>query len=259
MEKFHQDKNEIKVCSKEILNKVGINVNITNGQISYNGKEKICLKCKALYLLRHGHTKATQEHMFMSDTSDNSHICNEGIQDILKLKDCCNKYKFDSVVVCSNINRVLETAEIFKSVNPTAKYFYQNEFKGINNKGWENKSIELFNKQDLADYEEREIKHNIFAKSSQGESWNQVLMNCIKLINYLNGQHTNERVLLIGQGSIKRGIEILIGKYEKPWDNYDVKKLYNLEEKTNRNTYGTISCIIDNEKGVNFYGKDREN
>jgi len=53
----------------------------------------------------------------------------------------------------------------------------------------------------------------------------------------------NERILLIGQGSIIRGINIIIGTFENPWDKYNVKKLYNFEEKNNEDNYGTIFCI----------------
>ena len=245
---FHQDSIEEKNNSKEKLASFGIDVDVSTGMIQYNTIQNTnLLKCNAVYLLRHGHTKGTQEHVFMSDTSDNAHVCEKGKEDILKLKDCCEKYKFDCVVVCSDIPRVLETAEIFKSVNPTKKYYYKKNFKGINNKGWEGKKEETFNEQDLSDYNERELKHNIFAKSSEGESWSQVLLNCIDLIEYLNSEHKNERVLLIGQGSIIRGINIIIHKYANPWENYNVKKLYNFEKKNNEDNYGTISCIIDRE------------
>lgn len=247
MIKLNQDENYKKISSKEKLEKIGIEVNLENGQIKYNGKEKLKLKCNALYLLRHGHTKGTQEHMFMSDTSDNSHICKKGVMDILKLENCCKKYNFDKVVVCSDIPRVLETATIFRSVNFNVKYIYKKNYKGINNGGWENKNAEKFNQQDMIDYEEREIKHNIFAKSSKGESWNQVLLNCIELINYINENHVNERILLIGQGSIIRGINIIIGTFKNPWDKYNVKKLYNFEEKNNEDNYGTISCIKEED------------
>lgn len=248
---INQDSKDKKIEIKEKLEAIGISVNIEDGQVSYNKKEKLKIECESLYLLRHGHTKATQEHVFMSDISDNAHICEKGIQDILKLEKCNEKYKFDSVIICSDIPRVVETSNIFKSVNQNLKYFYHKNFKGINNQGWENKNVNTFNEQDLEDYKEREIKHNIFAKSVYGESWGQVLINCINLIEYLNKEHKNERVLLIGQGSIIRGIDIITGKFEEPWDNYNVKKLYNFEEKNNEDNYGTISCIIEkNERKV---------
>ncbi len=250
MKEFHQDEENRKVNTKEKLEKIGINVELESGQIDYNGNDKLSLKCEALYLLRHAHTKATQEHKFMSDFSENSHICQKGIDDILKLENCCERYNFNSVIVCSNIPRVLETAIIFKEVNPNIEFFYQNDFKGINNEGWENKEVNMFNEQEMLDYTQREIKHNIFAKSTYGESWNQVLLNCINLINYINEEHSNERILLIGQGSIIRGINILIGTFEKPWDQYNVKRLYNFEEKNKEDNYGTISCIMERGKGI---------
>ena len=248
MGEFHEDGHISKIYSKIIYNKRGINVDVKTGQIEYNGNEKMKVNCKSLYLLRHGHTKGTQDNKFMSDVSENAHICKKGILRITELENCYEKYNFDIVIRCSNIPRVIETTEIFRLVNPDYKYIYKNKYKGINNKGWEGRDFNSFDGKDLLDFEEREIKHNIFAKSSEGESWNQVIKNCIKLIKYINKYHKDKRILLIGQGSIIKGIEILIGSKKSPWDGYNVRTLYNFEKQNPKDNYGTISCIFDKEE-----------
>lgn len=65
----------------------------------------------------------------------------------------------------------------------------------------------------MASFIEREEKHNIFAKSSERESWGQVLINTINLIKYLNDRFSNKSILLVGQGSIIRAIDILTRNY----------------------------------------------
>jgi len=245
---FHCDNHQFQRKVYARLKKIGIDVNLKDGTISYNNNPKKEIKCSAVYLLRHGRTQATLEHKFMSDTSENAHITEEAIKDLCELKDQIPIYKFDAVVVCSDIPRVVETANVFKLLNPQLKYDYQKKYKGINNGGWENKSIPTLTGIDLNDYKEREENHNIFAKSSRGESWAQVLLNTISLIDYLNKNYSKKRVLLISQGSILKGLQIINGNFETPWEDYDIKKLYNLNKKEKRqlkSNYASINCLYD--------------
>ena len=239
------------VKKKEIiekLSKVGIMVN-GDGTIIYdNSMQGMIIKTKKLMLLRHGKTEGTEKHIFMSDDSPNSKLTLSGKARIKEeLTGFCNKQNIEVVIVCSDIPRVLETAEIFKSINPNVNYIYEKKFKGINNSGWERKNKSSLEGEDLSDFIEREEKHNIFAKSSMGTSWGQVLLNTIDLINYLNLNYINKSVLLIGQGSILRAIEILIRKYKTTWDEYDTKKMFNFEQKIENDNYGRISEICNNE------------
>lgn len=244
---FHYDDYTFrkKVCKK--LNKIGIDVNIETGEIKYNYNKKLELNCSAVYLLRHGRTKGTIENKFMSDYSDNSHICSDAIKDLCEIQEDVKNFKFNKVIVCCDIPRVYETAFIFRLLNQDLEFDFQTKFKGINNGGWENKSQKTLSGIDLKDYNEREIKHNIFAKSCQGESWAQVLLNCIDLIGYLNKNYTDQRVLLISQGSILKGLQMLIGTEKTPWGEYNVKKLYNLEKEKRqlKSNYASISCLYD--------------
>ncbi len=245
--KYHRDSYTYRRNFKNKLKNIGIDVDIETGIVTYNKNEKLELKCQALYLLRHGRTKSTMEHNFMSDDSTGAHINEDGIKDLCEIKREVPNYKFDNVVVCNDIPRVNETANLFKLLNPTLEYDFQTDYKGINNGGWEDKKPNDLKGIDRIDFEERELKHNVFAKSSNGESWAQVILNSIDLIKYLNKNYENKRVLLIGQGSILRCIELLIGKYSTPWGDYDFNKLYNLKKDKTflKNNYATISCIYD--------------
>lgn len=257
---FHYDDYSFRKKVNKKLSTIGIDADLETGIITYNKNEKMELLCSAVYLLRHGRTKATIEHKFMSDTSENSHITEEAIKDLCELKEQIKNYKFDVVVVCSDIPRVVETANVFQLLNPDLKYDYQKKYKGINNAGWENKSASTLTGIDLNDYKEREEKHNIFAKSSKGESWAQVLLNSIDLIKYLNKNYSDKRVLLISQGSILKGLQILIGSDATPWGNYDIKKLYNLNKKEKRqlkSNYASVNCLYD-IKNINLYRLKKE-
>lgn len=256
---FHYDDYPFRKKVAKILKPIGIDADLETGIVTYNKNEKMELKCSAIYLLRHGRTKGTLEHKFMSDYSDNAHIVEDAIKDLCEIQENIKNYKFDYVVVCNNIPRVYETAYVFKLLNPKLKYDFQTKFKGINNGGWANKSPNTLTGVDLNDFTEREIKHNLFAKSSNGESWAQVILNCIDLINYLNAKYRNKRILLIGQGSILRGLQMLIGSDATPWGDYDVTKLYNLkpEKRQLRSNYATISCLYD-IKNPNLYKLKKE-
>lgn len=260
MKSFHYDSYQFRKNVNSKLKKIGIDADVTTGLISYNNSKKMELKCSSVYLLRHGRTQATMDHQFMSDTSKNSHIIEDAIRDLCELKPQITNYKFDVVVVCSDIPRVVETANVFELLNPELKYDYQKKYKGINNGGWEYKSASTLTGIDLNDYKEREEKHNIFAKSSNGESWAQVLLNAISLINYLNKNYADKRVLLISQGSILQALRIITGASESPWEDYDIKKLYNLNKKEKRqlkSNYASINCLYD-KSNINLHKLKKE-
>ncbi len=247
MLEYHIDNINFRKKVKLILEQYGIKVNIENGKICKNQKKsKVKIECEAVYVLRHAKTLGTINKVFMSDDSDNSHIVYEGIKELIVNNKDVNKCRFDSAIICSDIPRVMETGEIFKLLNPNILIDVQKNFKGINNGGWENKTEKTMTGIDLNDYIQREKEHNIFAKSSSGESWAQVLLNCVDLIEYLNKNYKNKRVLLISQGSILMGLKILMG-IEDLWEDYDTKKLFNLynEKKSNSNNYSKISLLYD--------------
>jgi len=244
--KRHMDNFIKRKYMKIKLKKNGLDVN-NNGQITYNEK-KLILNANAIYLLRHAETRATQNHEFMSDVSENSHVCKRGIEDIICVAEEAEKYNFDKIIICSNIPRVLETSYIFKLLKPEYKYIYKKGFKGIDNKGWERQTPKTLEGIDLEDYKEREENNNIFAKSSKGGSWGLVILNTIRLIKYLNKNCKNERILLISQGSILTALKILTHATKTPWEQYDTKKLYNLDKQQTRSNYAKINCLYDKQK-----------
>ena len=46
------------------------------------------------------------------------------------------------------------------------------------------------------------------------------------LAEHVNKNYSEKRVLLISQGSVLRGLQMLIGADENPWGDYNIKKLY---------------------------------
>lgn len=247
MKKYHIDNRFQRYFTKRKLQKNGIIVDNETGKISY-GSNKMNINCEAVYLLRHAQTYATKNHEFMSNNSKNSHICREGINDICLTKEEVKKYNFDVVIVCCDIPRVMETSYVFKLVNPELKYIYKRKFYGIDNGGWEGKTKKTLDADEIVAYQEREEKQNIFAKSCKGGSWAKVLLNSIFLIQYLNKECKGQRVLLISQGSILKGLNILTHADEKPWGNYDTSKLYNLDKSQTKSNYAAINCLYDNKE-----------
>ncbi len=72
-------------------------------------------------------------------------------------------------------------------------------------------------------------------------------MRCIDLIEYLNENHKGEKVLLISQGSILMGIQIILGIVEEPWTQYNAERFFGLQEEGRKN-YGRIQKIYAKEK-----------
>ena len=107
----------------------------------------------------------------------------------------------------------------------------------------------------MNDYIERELRKNIFAKSSSGGSWGDVLINCDRLISYLNNEMSDKRVLLISQGSVLQGLRLLTHMTSYPWEGYSSSALFSLESNGDFSGYGRIECIYDKDAfAQNFAG-----
>lgn len=239
---YHREKDEI--C-KEIANKLktyGIQVDTENGQIYYDRCCVLRLECHVLYLLRHGETYGTQSKEFMSDTSANAKLTYYGIDKLKKTAEQLRMMDFD-VIFYSSISRVKETFEVVYGQIGGATYCEEISWMvGIDNAGWEQKNKEELTGIDAEDFYQREIKHNIFAKSSRGCCWGEVLCRCIKLIEYINQSCQGKRVLLISQGSIARGLRIVLHMEKEPWDKYDSEALFSLKSAENHD-YGILQLI----------------
>lgn len=240
---LHMNSIEMQNYIRNVLENNGLIVD-KSGIITY-AQAAMNIYSEAVYLLRHGETYGTIENKFMSNKSKNSYICEKGVKDILNLGSL-SKYCFDVVIVCCNIPRVLETASIVIIQNSNLRFIYKDDFYGIDNSGWEEKSCKDLTENDLEDFIEREIRHNIFAKSSNGGSWGEVLINCVRLINFINAKFTGKRVLLISQGSILQGLRILRHETSTPWEKYDAMKMFKFDKNFNSN-YGQITCLYDNQ------------
>lgn len=250
---IHTNTIEEKNVIRSELQGKGIKVSAC-GQISYCNTSRIPLLPDALYLLRHAETDATVSHAFMSDNSPNAHINSIGERSIARLDKLFDTYDFDVILICSDIPRVIETGELIKRRHPHYEYVYRNSFRGIDNGGWEYLSPSTLDQQDYRDYFAREYEHNVFARSSNGGSWGDVLVNASKLIDYLNNSFGSKRVLLVSQGSILRAIKIIIRSFETPWEGYDSNTLFNHGASMAKSNYGTIECIFDRRSQD---GKDR--
>lgn len=240
---YHRNTSKEEEVIKNILRKYSINVN-EQGIISYVGSngDNVLPNC-SLYFMRHADTFATSEGLFMSDDSENSHISLEGIEKIHSEAPKIDSLNID-LMIYSGIIRVQETAEeIRKCVKNVPECILLPWLKGINNEGWEKKRIEELIGEDAIDFKEREIRHNIFAKSSKGTSWGEVLVNADNLIEYMNENCSGKRVLLISQESLIYSFKMLTRQIKKPWDGYETIEFFGFNKK-NGKKYGSIQRII---------------
>ena len=105
---------------------------------------------------------------------------------------------------------------------------------------------QLLKKDDQEDFYQRELLHNIFAKSSRGCSWGEVFLRCIELVEFLNNNYANKRVLLISQGSILIGIKTILQLESEPWKGYDSKAFFGLTNNKSNN-YGKLNHVFGEE------------
>lgn len=182
---YHNNTESIRHHIVDQLETCGIEVDIKSGRIlNYNTNIKL-LQCRSLYLLRHAETIGTREKRFMSDSSSNAVLTEQGIADSKLVANVIEKMQFDYILY-SSVTRVKQTAEIIQRYeNYCNNYIEIPWMNGINNAGWEGKTVAELKDKDREDFYQREILHNIFASSSKGCSWGEVLLRCIDLIEYI--------------------------------------------------------------------------
>lgn len=239
------------ITCKRIMNclsSYGITVSPVDGQVSYYGNSRVTLNCSQLYLVRHAETVGIRTHRFMGCNSPNSHLTERGIAKLKQTARQIEKIHFNTILY-SDIPRVKETANELRSyLEENIPFRLLPWMVGIDNAGWEERNREELTGIDAVDFHQREMEHNIFAKSSNGSSWGQVLMCCASLIEYLNKYCSGEKVLLISQGSIHMGINILLRLEDEPWQKYDSDLFFGLKEN-NWNNYGSLQVVYINERG----------
>lgn len=239
---YHRETDE--VC-KEITDKLrehGIQVDSSSGQIYYDGHYALKLKCHELYLLRHGETYGTQSKRFMSDTSSNAKLTACGWKELQKTAQQIYRMNFEYIFY-SEIPRVQETFEvIYHQIGESAHCEKIPWMLGIDNAGWEMRNKEELTDVDAEDFYQREVLHNIFAKSSRGCCWGKVLCRCIRLVEYLNEKCAGKKVLLVSQGSISMGLKIVLHMENKPWEKYDSETFFALKN-IEQHDYGKLQLI----------------
>ena len=241
---YHKEND--KICKKIIckLREHGIRVNTESGQIYYEGYCVLKLECHALYLLRHGETYGVKENRFMSTTSLNSNLTDSCLEQLIKTAKQIEIMDFNYIFY-SGIPRVKATCDIIRSQIREKVCFVEIPWMiGIDNAGWEGKSKEELTGEDKEDFYQREILHNIFAKSSQGSCWGEILCRCIDLVKYINENYKNKRILLISQGSIFIGLMIVLHMEKEIWENYDPITFFSLKSVDQYN-YGKLQVIYE--------------
>lgn len=225
------------------LLKWGIKIDHETGKIDYIEDTIVPeVKCKSVYLIRHAETVAVVKHEFMSDTSDNSALSDNGVEITKKQAKELDDYNFD-VALYGPIARVVNTKEIIMSVPQKFEAFPLKFLHGIDNTGWEYKSFTEMERNPI--FIAREIENNIFARTPKGTSWGTVIANCADVLEYISKYYEEKNVLLISQGSVLRAMQILLRMRKHPWDDFTVSGMYHVgDDSKYKKNYGIISKVF---------------
>lgn len=241
------DINTIPAAEKERITnnllKWGISIDPETGKIDYiEGTIIPEMKCESIHLIRHIETTAVVDHEFMSDTSDNCGFTENGMEIARKQAEELGNYNFD-IALYGPIERVVNTKEVIMEIPQTFECVRVEYLHGINNTGWEYKTY--FDIKDNPVFVEREEKNNMFARTPQGSSWGTVIANCADVLELINEKYTGKRILLISQGSVLRGMQILLRKRKHPWDDYTVSGMYHVgDDSKKKKDYGIINKVF---------------
>ncbi len=225
----------------DTLLKWGIATNQDDGTIDYIKTGIPEMKCKSIHLIRHAETIAVVKHEFMSDTSNNCGFTENGIEITRKAAEEMNNYSFD-VALFGPIERVINTMKLVMDIPQKFDAVYCKKLHGIDNTGWEYKSF--FDLEHNPLFLAREVENNMFARTPEGTSWGTVIANCADVLDIINDKYAGKKVLLISQGSVLRGMQILLRKREHPWDEYTVSGMYHVgDDSKKKKNYGIISQV----------------
>ena len=220
----------------------GIVTDMENGTIDYVDAILPEVKCKSIHLIRHAETMAVVNHEFMSDTSSNCVFSEKGIEITRKQAEVLDDYGFD-VALYGPIERVVNTKELIMQKPQKFKCIRVEKLHGINNTGWEYKSYYDLESDPI--FIDREVNNNMFARTPEGSSWGTVIANCVDVIDYINENFENKKVLLISQGSVLRALQILLRKRKHPWDDFTVSGMYHVGDDSNKKKdYGLINEVF---------------
>ena len=230
------DVNTIPATERERITKTllkwGISTDQKTGKIDYiEGTTIPKVKCESIHLIRHAETIAVAKHEFMSDTSNNCGFTEGGVEIIKKQAEELDKYNFD-IAFYGPIARVVNTKKIIMERTQKFEAVRLQFLHGIDNTGWEYKSFDELVNTDT--FIARELENNMFARTPDGTSWGTVIANCSDVIDFINEYCAGKKVLLFSQGSVLRGLQILLRKREHPWDDFTVEGMYHVGDDTNK-------------------------
>lgn len=220
----------------------GITIDQNTGKIDYiEGTPMPDVKCTSIHLIRHAETVAVAKHEFMCDTSENCVFTDMGVEITRQQAKELDAYHFD-IALYGPIPRVVNTQKIIMEHPQRFEAVKVHKLHGIDNTGWEYKTFEeLCN---TPTFIAREVQNNMFARTTSGTSWGMVIANCADVIDLINENYAGKRILLMSQGSVLRGFQILLRKRQHPWDDYTVEGMYHVGDDSNKKkNYGIISKV----------------
>lgn len=242
------DHNAVPAAEREritnTLYKWGISIDQRTGKIEYIPGTKIPeIRCESIHLIRHAETKAVAKHEFMSDTSENCIFTENGIAITRKQAALLDAYRFD-VALYGPIARVVNTMKLVMEIPQRFEAVQVEKLHGIDNAGWEYCSF--FDLEHDPIFLAREVENNMFARTPKGTSWGTVIANCADVLELINAQYARKRILLISQGSILRGMQILLRARTHPWDDFTVSGLYHVgDDSKKKKDYGIINPVYE--------------
>lgn len=225
------------------LLKWGIAIDQQTGKIDYIPETQIPeVKCASIHLIRHAETVAVVRHEFMSDTSSNCGFTENGIEITRRQAGQLDSYDFD-VALYGPIERVVNTKELIMQTPQKFPCVRVEKLHGINNTGWEYKSF--FDLEHDSTFIAREIENNMFARTPNGTSWGTVIANCVDVLELINENYADKKILLISQGSVLRAMQILLRARNHPWDDFTVSGMYHVgDDSKKKKDYGIIARVF---------------
>ncbi len=224
------------------LAKWGIVIDQETGKIDYIEDFVIPeVKCESIHLIRHAETVAVTRHEFMSDTSENAALTENGMEITRKQAEVLDDYNFD-IALYGPIARVVNTQKVIMERPQKFEAIRVQKLHGIDNTGWEYKSF--FDLENDPTFVAREIENNMFARTPNGTSWGTVIANAADVLEMINEEYQGKRILLISQGSILRAMQILLRTRKHPWDDFTVSGMYHVgDDSKKKKDYGIINKI----------------
>ena len=224
------------------LAKWGIVIDQETGKIDYIEDFVIPeVKCESIHLIRHAETVAVTKHEFMSDTSENAALTENGMEITRKQAEVLDDYNFD-IALYGPIARVVNTQKVIMERPQKFEAVRVQKLHGIDNTGWEYKSF--FDLENDPTFVAREIENNMFARTPNGTSWGTVIANAADVLEMINEEYQGKRILLISQGSILRAMQILLRTRKHPWDDFTVSGMYHVgDDSKKKKDYGIINKI----------------